>query len=116
MALSVTQIALFGQVRVNVLPVDSNLVSYVTLLDLYKNGWWATERFGTLIALVKPRAYEKDGFSCLIKRIVTDVNLDALDREIKIIADAKYEKYKSRLDENRRKCRLKNWKINESDL
>lgn len=103
MALSAKQIALFGRVRVNMLPVDSNLVSYVTLFDLYKNGWWATERFGTLITLVKPRTHLKDGFSCVVKRIVTDVNLDALDEEIKVIADRKYEKYKLYLESKRRK-------------
>lgn len=117
MELSAKQIALFGQVRVNILSIDSNLVSYVTLLELYKQGWWVTERFGTNIMIVKPRAKSKDGFSCLIKRIVPnpDVNLYALDAEIKIIADRQYEKYKHRLDENRIKYKhLKKVNINEN--
>jgi hypothetical protein len=107
MNLTAKQIALFGQVRVNVLSIGSNLVSYTTLLELYKSGWWITERFGTNIMIVRQRAKYKDGFSCLIKRIVPDpdVNLDALDEQIKIIADRQYEKYKYRLDENRVKYR-----------
>ena len=116
MDLSAKQIALFGQVRVNMMAVDSNLVSYTTLLEIYRAGWWATERFGTLITIVKPRSRDKDGFSCLVKRIVTDVNLDSLDEQIKLIADRKYERYKYRLEENRRKLRLKKWKINETDM
>lgn len=107
MNLTAKQIALFGQVRVNVLSIGSNLVSYTTLLELYKSGWWITERFGTNIMIVRQRAKYKDGFSCLIKRIAPgpDVNLDALDEQIKIIADRQYEKYKYRLDENRVKYR-----------
>ena len=107
MQLSFKQIAIFGQVKVNLMPKDSKFVRYMTLLDAYKLGWWATERFGTIIFLVRPCIAEKDGFKCVAKRIVTDVDLDILDEQIKIIADKKFEHYKHRLTKRKK---------NESDL
>lgn len=115
MKLSAKQIALFGQVRVDLNAVDCKISLYTTLLELYKNGWWVTERFGTIITLVRPRHAVKDGFSCLNRRIKTTINLDSLDIETKQIADKQYEKYRKYLEENRRKLRLKQWKINEND-
>lgn len=115
MKLSAKQIALFGQVRVDLNAVDCKMSLYTTLLELYKNGWWVTERFGTIITLVRPRYAVKDGFSCLNRRIKTTINLDSLDIETKQIADKQYEKYRKYLEENRRKLRLKQWKINEND-
>lgn len=97
MGLSAKQIALFGQVKVNMVKSNSNLQAYVTLLELYNAGWWITERFGTIITIVKPRFREKDGFSCVAKRIITDINLDSLDIQWKLIADKKYQIYKHRL-------------------
>ena len=114
MKLSAKQIALFGQVRVDLNAVDSKISLYTTLLELYKSGWWVTERFGTIITLVKQRHAIKDGFSCLNRRIKTTINLDSLDIETKQIADRQYEKYKNYLEEKRR-CRLKQWKLNEND-
>lgn len=115
MKLSAKQIALFGRVRVDLNQIDSKVAQYITLFELYKAGWWVTERFGTIITLVRPRHAIKDGFSCIIKRIMTDINLDSLDVETKQIADRQYEKYRRYLEENRRKLRLKQWKINENN-
>ena len=113
MLLSQKQIALFGQVKVIVFSQSgSRFVKYRTLLEIYKAGWWATERFGTIITLVKKRKYAKDGFSCVCKRIVTDVNLDALDVQIHLIADRQYEKYKRYLQS---KTKYNKWGVNEDD-
>lgn len=115
MRLTPKQMALFGQVRVNVLSLDSNCAKYITLLELYKNGWWITHRFGSVITLVKPRCNLKSGFCCMCKKIDTDINLDSLDTQTKIIADIKYEKYKNYLN-NSKKRDLHKVNINENDL
>lgn len=111
MALSARQIALFGQVRIDIANIEQipnkHLTPYITLLELYNAGWWATERFGTLVTIVKPRAYSKDGFACLQRRIQTSINLNSLDEEIKKIADRKYEYYKERLTEKQKKTKLR---------
>lgn len=98
MKLSLKHIAIFGQVKVNTRSVDSNVINCTTLLDLYNAGWWVTDRFGTIVTLVKEKKYTKDGFACLNRRIYTDVNLDTLDLLTKQIADAQYEKFKKRLE------------------
>lgn len=115
MALSAKQIAIFGQVRVNIMAFNCTIASYATLLDLYRDGWWVTERFGTLITLVKPRSHDKDGFACVVKRIQTSINLDSLDEQIKLFADKQYEKYRYRLEEDRTKLRLKKWKVTDGN-
>lgn len=119
MALSARQIALFGQVRVDISNIEQQpnkkLTPYTTLLELYNAGWWVTERFGTLITIVKEKAWEKDGFACLQRRIITSINYDSLDEEIKKIADRKYEKYKERLIEKQRYKKLR-VKLNEDNM
>ena len=99
MKLSLRHIAIFGQVKVNLNSVDSTINNYVTLLDLYKDGWWVTERFGSIITIVKPRENIKHGFKCLNKRICTTINLDTLDLLTKPISEAQYEKYKYFLEQ-----------------
>lgn len=94
MKLSYKQIAVFGQVKVDINPIDCKLAKYTTLLELYKQGWWVTDRTGAIITIVKPKNMLKFGFCCLCKRISTEVNLDMLDSLTKPIADAQYEKYK----------------------
>lgn len=111
MALSAKQIALFGQVRVDLANLEQKpnqkLTPYTTLLEIYNAGWWVTDRFGTLITIVRPRAYAKDGFACVQRRIRTSINLDSLDEEIKKIADRKYEKYKEKLTEKQKITRIR---------
>ena len=97
MKLSLKHIAIFGRVKVNLQTVDCKAIKCITLLDLYNAGWWVTDRFGTIITLVKPKADLKDGFCCVCRRIYTDVNLDTLDLLAKQIADAQYENYKKYL-------------------
>ena len=108
MKLSLKQIAVFGQVNVDLMPIDCKLFKYVTLLELYKSGWWVTERFGTVVTLVKQRSHRKDGFACRCRRISTQVDLNMLDALTKEIADAKYEIYKKYL--NKQKTRIEWWK------
>lgn len=107
MKLSLKQIAVFGQVKVNVKSVDANSTVFTTLLDLYKAGWWVTDRFGTIITLVKPKAKLEQGFCCVCRRFTTDVNLDTLDTLIDQIADAQYEKYKGMLETHAKKYKRK---------
>ena len=107
MNLSFKHIAIFGQVKVDVNSLDANLASYVTLLDLYKDGWWVTDRFGTIVTLVKPKKQLKDGFCCVCRRISTNVNLDTLDLLTKQIADAKYEEYKQFLQSKKYRDKVK---------
>ena len=102
MKLSPRQMALFGQVKVNILSPDSKLTKYITLLQLYKEGWWITDRFGTIVTIVKPKV-GNEGFCCYNKRISTTVNLDALDEEIKRIADIKYIRYQNYLERKTKK-------------
>lgn len=98
MKLSPRQMALFGQVKVNIMSPDCKLAKYITLLQLYNDGWWVTDRFGTIVTIVKPKSNIKHGFCCYNKRISTTVNLDALDEEIKRIADIKYIRYQNYLE------------------
>lgn len=98
MKLSYKQIAVFGQVRVNIRPLDSIGNEYITLLDLYKQGFWVTQRFGTIITVVKPRAHIKDGFSCVCRRIDTTINLNTLDALTEEIAEKQYQRYKDYLE------------------
>lgn len=98
MKLSFKQMAVLGQVKVNIRPIDCALKDYVSLLDLYKQGYWITQRFGTIIILVKPRANLKDGFSCTCKRIETTVSFETLDECIEQINDRQYRKYKDYLE------------------
>lgn len=107
MNLSFKHIAIFGQVKVDVNSLDANLASYVTLLDLYKDGWWVTDRFGTIVTLVKPKKQLKDGFCCVCRRISTNVNLDTLDILTKQIAAAKYEEYKQFLQSKKYSDKVK---------
>lgn len=107
MDLSFKHIAIFGQVKVDVNALDCTLTNYVTLLDLYKDGWWVTDRFGTIITLVKPRSKLKDGFCCVCRRISTTVNLDTLDLLTKQIADTKYEQYKQYLQSKQYRDKIK---------
>ena len=93
---------LFGQVKVNIMSPDSKLAKYITLLQLYKEGWWITDRFGTIVTIVKPKVVN-EGFCCYNKRISTTVNLDALDQEIKRIADIKYIRYQNYLERKTKK-------------
>lgn len=110
MQLTFKHIAIFGQVKVDMSCLDSNLPSYTTLLDLYKDGWWVTDRFGTIITIVKPRKYNKDGFRCLCRRITTNVNLNTLDLLTKQIADEKYETYKNYLQSKKGCAKIKKTK------
>lgn len=107
MNLSFKQIAIFGQVKVDISPLESTLPNYRTLLDLYKDDWWVTDRYGTIITLVKPRSKLKDGFCCVCRRISTNVNLDTLDLLTTQIADAKYEQYKQFLQSKRFSDKIK---------
>ena len=102
MKLSPRQMALFGQVKVNIMSPDSKLAKYITLLQLYKEGWWITDRFGTIVTIVKLKV-GNEGFCCYNKRISTTVNLDALDQEIKRIADIKYIRYQNYLERKTKK-------------
>lgn len=97
MKLSPRQMALFGQVKVNIMSPDSKLAKYITLLQLYKEGWWVTDRFGTIVTIVKPKV-GNEGFCCYNKRISTTVNLDALDEEIQKINNIKYIRYQNYLE------------------
>lgn len=108
MKLSLKHIAVFGQVNVDLMPLDCKLKKFTTLLDLYKAGWWVTERFGTIVTLVKQRSHRKDGFACRCRRISTQVDLNTLDALSKEIADAKYEIYKKYL--NKQTTRIEWWK------
>lgn len=107
MNLSYKHIAIFGQVKVDVNSLDANLASYVTLLDLYKDGWWVTDRFGTIVTLVKPKKQLKDGFCCVCRRISTNVNLNTFDLITKKIADVKYEQYKQFLQSKKYSDKIK---------
>lgn len=98
MKLSYKQIAVFGQVRVDIRPLDSGIKEYVTLLDLYRKGFWVTQRFGTIITIVKPRTYIKDGFACVCRRIQTNINLDTLDALTEEVAERQYRRYKDYLE------------------
>lgn len=113
MYLSYKHIAIFGQVKVNINSIDANMAKYKTLLELYKDGWWVTDRFGTIITIVKPKTPIKNGFCCLNKRISTTINLDTLDLLTKQIADVQYEYYKHIL-EKKPKNKLNNVKRNNS--
>lgn len=118
MNLSYKHIAIFGQVKVDVNSLDANLASYVTLLDLYKDGWWVTDRFGTIITIVKPKSKLKDGFCCVCRRISTNVNLNTLDLLTKQIADAKYEEHKHYLQSKKYNDKVKKSKerFNDTNL
>lgn len=107
MNLSFKHIAIFGQVKVDVNALDCALTNYTSLLELYKDGWWVTDRFGTIVTLVKPRAHLKDGFCCVCRRISTTVNLDTLDLLTKQIADVKYEQYKQYLQSKKYSDKIK---------
>lgn len=107
MNLSFKQIAFFGQVKVDVNALDCALTNYTTLLELYKDDWWVTDRFGTIVTLVKPRAHLKDGFCCVCRRISTNVNLDTLDLLTKQIADVKYDQYKQFLQSKKYSDKIK---------
>lgn len=107
MNLSFKQIAIFGQVKVDVNALDCALTNYTSLLELYKDGWWVTDRFGTIVTLVKPRKQLKDGFCCVCRRISTNVNLDTLDILTKQIADVKYEQYKQFLQSKKYSDKIK---------
>ena len=107
MNLSYKYIAIFGQVKVDVNALDCNMPNYVTLLDLYKNGWWVTDRFGTIVTLVKPRSNLKDGFCCVCRRISTNINLDTLDILTKQNADGKYEQYKQYMQSKKYRDKIK---------
>lgn len=115
MNLSYKHIAIFGQVKVDVNSLDANLASYVTLLDLYKDGWWVTDRFGTIITIVKPKRNLKDGFGCVCRRISTSINLDTLDLLTKQIADVKYEEYKQFLQSKKYSDKVKKSKERFND-
>ena len=97
MKLSFKQIAVFGQAKVDIRPLDSALHKYVTLLDLYRKGFWVTQRFGTIVTVVKPRAQIKDGFACACRRIETEINLEILDTLTEEIAEKQYQRYKDYL-------------------
>ena len=107
MKLSYRHIAIFGQVKVNLKAIDAQHTTYVTLLEFYQNGWWVTDRFGTIITLVKPRFQAKQGFCCICRRISTTVNLDTLDLLIKQVADVQYEQYKNMLKSKEIKDKIK---------
>lgn len=107
MNLSLKHIAIFGQVKVDVNALDCVLTNYTSLLELYKEGWWVTDRFGTIVTLVKPRQHLKDGFCCVCRRISTNVNLDTLDLLTKQIADVKYEQYKQFLQSKKYSDKIK---------
>lgn len=96
--LSQKAIAVFGQVKVQITNTTLSNCQYVDLFSLYKNGWWITERFGTLIYLVKKKTYEKDGFCLIVKRIKTDVNLDTFDLLWQQIAERKQKQYQHILE------------------
>ena len=112
MQLTFKHIAIFGQVKVDMNAIDCALTNYTTLLDLYKAGWWVTDRFGSIITIVRPRIYKKDGFCCLCRRISTNVNLNTLDLLTKQIADEKYEEYKNYLQSKKGYAKIKKTKEN----
>lgn len=98
MNLSAKQIAVFGQVKVDVRPIGSPFPKLVSLLEFYNRGYWVTSRFGSTITLVKRRKYSKDGFCCIYKKIQTDINLNTLDALIEPIARQQYLRYKDYLE------------------
>ena len=115
MNLSLKQVAIFGQVKVDMLPPGSSLTKYITLLELYQDGWWVTDRFGSIITIVKPRNPLKYGFKCLCRQISTTINLDTLDLLTKPIAEAKYNRYKLYLQRNKPYEKIKETKNEEDD-
>lgn len=82
-----------------------------TLLELYKDGWFVTERFGSVICICKEK--RSDGFINRFRHFKTDVNLDTFDTLWRPLADQQFEKHKKYLLDNERKPYTKRVNTNE---
>lgn len=114
MKLSYKHMAIFGRVTVDIQNLDGHFYKTATLLELYKDGWFVTERFGSIISICKGNA--RDGFSNRFRLFRTDVNLDTFDLLWKPLADQQFEKYHDYLLNNTHKpyTKIKKVNINEN--
>lgn len=101
MKLSLKHVAIFGRITVDIQDLTGTFYKTATLLELYKDGWFVTERFGSVICICKKKA--KDGFISRCRHFKTDVNVDTFDLLWKPLAEQQFEKYKKYLLYNERK-------------
>lgn len=101
MNLTLKHVAIFGRIQVDLQRLNGNMFKTIDLLTLYKEGWFVTERFGTVICMCKKKA--KDGFICRCRHFKTDVKIDTFDLLWKPLAEQQFEKYKKYLLNNERK-------------
>lgn len=68
-----------------------------TLYQVYMNGWWITELFGSVAVLVRPRKRKKDGFGLCERKInLAEVTPEAM-KFINQTAEEKWDMYKKHM-------------------
>lgn len=95
MKLTLKHVAIFGRIIVDTQGLNGSFYKTATLLELYKDGWFVTERFGTVICMCKKKV--KDGFMSRCRHFKTDVNINTFDLLWKELAEQQFEKYKKYL-------------------
>lgn len=112
MKLSLKHIAIFGRITVDIQDINGTFYKTATLLELYKDGWFVTERFGSVICICKKKA--SDGFVSRCRHFKTDINLNTFDLLWQPLAEQNFEKYKKFLLNNTRKTYTKRVITNEN--
>lgn len=91
------QIAVFGRITVD---MQNNINSggfykTETLLNLYKEGWFVTERFGSILSLCKPKANGEFINRMKLFKLYPEMTFESFDALWKPLAEQKWEKHKN---------------------
>ena len=104
MKLSLKQIAVFGRTIVDLQNSNGAFYKTDTLLNLYKDGWFITERFGSVLSLCKTKANGEFMNRMRLFKLYPDITFESFDALWQPLAEQIWEKYKNCLlcDENTR--------------
>lgn len=83
----------------------------ISLAELYRQGWWITETFGTDATLVRKGQYskcKKPHFCCIHRFLNPDQITPKADRLIKKIAKERWKIYGPMLTSDKKQVRIKN--------
>ena len=115
MKLSLKHVAVFSRIIVDIQDLDGHFYQTADLLTLYRNGWFVTERFGSILSLCKGKSNNEFANRFRRFKLLPDVSLEAFDTLWKQLAEEQFEKNKKFLLNNTRKPYTKKQKVNVNE-
>lgn len=104
MKLTLKHVAIFGRIIVDTQDLNGSFYKTATLLELYKDGWFITERFGSVLSLCKPKANGEFMNRMRLFKLYPDMTFESFDALWQPLAEQIWNKHKNCLlcDENTR--------------